>query len=126
MIDAFLKALLVERDVEKALSFLDEDIYWTEALIAHEASGLREVASGLYALVDSIPGNDGLVFRLEKCREVGSGMLELSATSRLLFSGSMTKLAQATRHTVFLCRRRADAGGWGCLEDCFDACFHDR
>lgn len=106
MVDAFLKALLVERNVEKSLSFLDEDIYWTEALIGHEASGLREVASGLYALVDSIPGNDGLVLRLEKCREVGSDMLELSATSRLLFSGSMSKLAQATRHTVFLCRRR--------------------
>ena len=76
-IDAFLKALLVKRDVDKALSFLDEDIYWTEALIAYEASGLDEVASGLYALVDSVPDNDGVVARFEKCREVGSDMVEL-------------------------------------------------
>lgn len=46
-----------------------------------------------------------MVARFEKCREVGSDMVELSGTSRLLFSSKSSNLAQATRHIVFLCRR---------------------
>lgn len=67
-IEGFLNAFLTEKNVKKALSFLDEDIYWTEAMIAHEASGLREVAAGLDRLVESIPDNDGVVVRFEKGR----------------------------------------------------------
>ena len=113
-VKGFLNALLVEKDVKKALSFLDEDIYWTEALIAHEASGLREVESGLERLVESVPDNDGVVVVLERSRELGSDLLELSGTSRLLFSENTSNLAQIKRHTVFLCRRQRpeNSGVW--------------
>lgn len=106
-IEGFLNAFLTEKNVKKALSFLDEDIYWTEAMIAHEASGLREVAAGLDRLVESIPDNDGVVVRFEKGREVGSDLFELSGTSRLLFSSNTSNLMQVKRHIVFLCRRHA-------------------
>lgn len=109
-LERFLNALLVEKDAEKALSFLDEDVYWTETLIGYEASGLAEVAEGFSRVIGSLPDSDGVVARFVKCREVGEDLLELSGMSRLLFSKSIPSLVQATRHTVFLCRYHEGEG----------------
>lgn len=46
-VEGFLNALLLEKNVKKALFFLGGDIYWTQAMIAHEACGLGEVGAGL-------------------------------------------------------------------------------
>ncbi len=113
-VEGFLNALLAEKNVEKALSFLDGDVYWTQSMIAHEANGRGEVASGLDRLVESIPDNDGIVVAIDKGREVGSDLFEWSGTSSLLFSGKTPDRMQVKRHIVFLCRRHGPekSGVW--------------
>ena len=110
MAGRFLNAVLVEKDVPKALSFMDRDIYWTEPLIVFEACGLEEAAAGLARVVGAVPDGSGMAVEFGNRREVEDGLLELSAAVRLHFPRDVRQTVFARRHMVFLFRRVVENG----------------
>ena len=105
VVEGFLEALLVKKDVPEALSFLDPDIYWTDTLIVFEADGLDEATLGLQKVMATIPDYGEVSVRFMKVRDLGADLAELSCFSSLRFTGCPSRPAFAKRHLVFLCRR---------------------
>lgn len=106
MAESFVNAILLEKNVPKALSFLDKDIYWTGTLVISEASGMDEVALGLEKVIATIPDNcEGVFCSFTKVRELGEDMVELSGLSGLKFSEGILDTSFSRRKLVFLCRR---------------------
>lgn len=114
-VNRFLNAALAEKNVEKALSFLDEAVYWTATLpVVFEANGLDEAAAGIRKMMETIPDDSGFSVESGQCRSVADDLSEWSGICRFRWLQGTSKVVLIRQRAVFLCRRygRGDEVFW--------------